>query len=135
MNGAGRLERATSSGRVPMSRAMGALVIFTCLLLGGLYVVTVNGDDYDSARHFIRNDARLASAIGKVADVTFEFWRGFNSVGGEGGRANYSFQARTTRGMVGLRVTLRCWNGTWRVTTVEASPDGGATERLAYPGA
>lgn len=95
------------------------MAIFVPLLLLALYTVTKNRDDYETAERFVAHDPQVALAIGKVQQVGFKFWSGFESVGGNGGHANYSFSATTAKSEFAVEVRLRCVAGAWRVETAD----------------
>lgn len=115
---------------IPKPRHVYYFIIFVCLLMGCLYAVSVNSDDYETAEIFIKNNAQLSSRIGKVNGVVFKFWNGFESVEGEGGQANYSFDAQTANGRVALKVYLIYSNGAWKVKSVEIWPKNGSSETI-----
>ncbi len=107
------------SSLLPKRRHWVALVIFVPLLLLALYLVTVNGEDYETAKRFVAQDARVAVTIGKVRRVDLKFWRGFESVGGNGGHASYSFDATSDKGEFLVEVRLGNIAGAWRVEAAD----------------
>ncbi|MEF9388220.1 hypothetical protein V4890_21730 [Ralstonia solanacearum species complex bacterium KE056] len=96
-----------------------AMVLFVPLLLLALYLITVNGEDYETAKKFVAQDAHIAATTGKVRRVGFKFWSGFESVGGNGGHASYSFNAASDKGEFLVEVRLGHVAGAWRVEAAD----------------
>jgi hypothetical protein len=109
----------------PKRRHIIAFLLFTFLLFGALYVVTINGDDFQVAEGFVTRNPKLLQSIGQVRRVKFRYWDGFESVDGNGGLANYSFDAVTNGGTFLIQVHLRCESGMWHVQDADIfGPDG-----------
>lgn len=115
---------------LPKRRHLAALAIFVPLLLVALYAVTKTSQDYETAESFVAHDSRIAAVTGKVKQVSFMLWRGFESVGGNGGHASYSFSATADNGQFVIDVHLRCVAENWRVTTVDIRTRDGAETRI-----
>jgi hypothetical protein len=107
------------------------MAIFLLLLFLLLYVVTKNSEDYEVAEQYVVRDLRVAAVIGNVQQVSFKFWSGFESVGGTGGHANYSFNATTDKGEFVVEVWLLCAEGTWRVEAANIRRHDGTETRIA----
>lgn len=113
--------RTTSllSRLLPKRSHWAAMTIITSLLLLTIYVITKNSEDYTTAERFVEQDIRIAAAIGKPQQVSFMFWSGFESSGGIGGHAEYTFNATTDNGVFVVKVSLRNTAGAWRVNSVD----------------
>lgn len=101
----------------PKIRHIVALVIFLLLMLSILYVVVTNNDSYQEAYRFIVNDSRVATELGEVKRVDFEFWHDFEfSSFGNNGHADYSFSVTTKNGVFHVETQLQIISGIWKVT-------------------
>jgi hypothetical protein len=116
---------------LPKRRHIVALVVFSLLLLATLYFVAIFSEDYETAEQFVAHDSRVSASIGKVQRVNFKFWDGFDSVGGNGGSASYSFNAITDKGEFVIEVHLRCSAGIWRVEAADIRAHDGALTHIA----
>jgi hypothetical protein len=116
---------------LPQRRHWIAMAIVLPLLLVTLYAGTKNSEDYETAERFVAQDPRVATAIGKVQQVGFKFWSGFESVGGNGGHASYSFSATTDKGEFIVEIRLRRVTGSWRVETADIRAPDGTQTRIA----
>jgi hypothetical protein len=95
------------------------MALVTLMLLLTLYAITTRSEDFIVAEQFVAEDARVSQAIGRVSHVGFRFWSGFESVGGSGGTAQYSFDAATDKGIIVVQVRLHRVGGAWRVQSAD----------------
>ena len=106
-----------------------AFIIFMCVLYGSIDLVVKNSDDYEVAVNFVTQDARVAATIGEIRKIRFNFF-GFETVGGPGGHANYSFYVATTSGEFVINVKLRFTAGWWRVKEVDIVSENGKQTQI-----
>ena len=111
----------------PRARHVIALAIFLPLLLLTVYLVTINSEDYEEAERFISQDARVADSIGRVIKTTFEPWKGFEF---GGGKASYSFEATTDKGVFTIDVRLRRASGKWHIEDADIRGRDGMQSRI-----
>lgn len=112
---------------LPKPRHLVALVVFVPLMLGVLYFFTRTTEPYEAAEHFLRSDARIASAVGPVTQVNFKIWEGFHFTGGE---ANFTFEVAGSKGESVVALQLQRSAGTWRVIAADVRAADGSTSRI-----
>lgn len=115
---------------LPKRRHLLLMVISTFLLLMALYVVTINSEDYETAKKFVAQDTRVASVIGKVKRVGFKVWDGFESVGGNGGYAKYSFSVTSDKGEFVIEVRLNCVGDVWNIKAADIRTRDGTQSHI-----
>jgi hypothetical protein len=100
-----------------------SMAIFIPVLLFGIYIVTVNSESYVVAKQFVEHDSQIMESIGKVKLNKFKFWSGFSFVNGDGGCANYSFNAITDRKVFLIKVHLKNISGLWCIKSADIYTD------------
>jgi len=104
---------------IPKRQALIGLAIFFPLLLLAIFIIAKNSYEYEVTEQFIAHDPQVAAIIGKVQQVNFKYWKGFESVDGNGGHAKFWFSATTEKGKFTILIYLRNCSEEWLVETVD----------------
>lgn len=86
------------------------------IILGGLYLFTIQSDAYQEAEHFALTNSEVVQVTGPVSEVSFNFWSGFHvTSSGSGGEASFIFSLKGEKENSILDVRLARTANSWDV--------------------
>jgi hypothetical protein len=107
----------------------------TVLITGVTFLVLVNSEPYEFAKHFAMQDARVLQVTGSQQSNSFAPLKGFRSTFGDRtGEASFTFKVTGDHGSFDVRVALEKREGRWAVTSAQAISSSGATSDVVRSG-